>query len=279
MLNEADMTCFENAYTFFWRLSKMKKTVKIIAAALSAVLFLAVFAGCSLIGKNDENVLTMATNAAFPPYEFYDGKEIVGIDAEIAAAIAKELGMELKIEDIDFDSIISTVQGGKADMGMAGMTVTEERLKNINFSQSYATGIQVVIVKDGSDIKSVDDLFADGAAYSIGVQTGTTGDIYATGDAEGTDLTVERFNNGNDAVLALANGQIDCVIIDNEPAKAFVAKQTGLTILDTEYAFEEYAIAVAKENTELLDQINAALDKLTEDGTIQGIVDKYISAE
>ena len=257
----------------------MKKTVKIIAAALSAVLFLAVFAGCSFIGQKDDNVLTMATNAAFPPYEFYDGKEVVGIDAEIAAAIAKELGMKLEIEDIDFDSIISTVQGGKADMGMAGMTVTEERLKNINFSESYATGIQVVIVKEGSDIKSVDDLFADGASYSIGVQTGTTGDIYVSDDSEGTALTVERFNNGNDAVLALANGQIDCVIIDNEPAKAFVAKQTGLTILDTAYAEEEYAIAVAKDNTELLDQINAALDKLTEDGTIQAIVDKYINAD
>ena len=257
----------------------MKKTVKLVAAVLAAALMLSAFAGCALIGKKDDNTLIMATNAAFPPYEYYDGDTVIGIDAEIAAAIAKELGKELLIEDIDFDSIISTVQGGKADFGMAGMTVTEERLKNINFSDTYAKGIQVVIVPENSPITTVDDIFADGAAYSIGVQTGTTGDIYITGDIEGTDNKVERYNNGNDAVLALANGQIDCVVIDNEPAKAFVAKQTGLKILDSAYAEEEYAIAIAKDNTELLDQVNDALAKLTEDGTIDAIIGKYIKAE
>ena len=255
----------------------MKNTMKLIALVMAMLMVVFAFAGCS--STDNENVLIMATNAEFPPYEFYDGSEVVGIDAEIAAAIAEKLGMELVIEDMDFDSIITAVQSGKADFGMAGMTVTEDRLENVNFTTSYATGIQVVIVKEGSPITCVDDLFVDGTSYAIGVQSGTTGDIYITGDVEGYDHTVERFPKGADAVMALENGQLDCVIIDNEPAKAFVANYDDLLILDTEYAVEEYAIAIAKDNTELLDKINAALDELIADGTVQKIVDKYISAE
>ncbi len=261
-----------------WRITIMKKIAKLAALLLAMLMVVAAFAGCT---AKDDNVLVMVTNAEFPPYEYYDGNEIVGIDAEIAAAIAEKLGMELQIDDIDFDSIISSVQSGKADFGMAGMTVTEERLENVNFTTSYATGIQVVIVKEGSAIKTVDDLYADGATYAVGVQTATTGDIYITSDIADLELglTVERFSKGADAVLALANGQIDCVIIDNEPAKAFVANHEGLTILDTEYAVEDYAIAIAKDNTELLEKVNTALEELIEDGTVQQIVDKYISAE
>lgn len=166
--------------------------------------------------------LHMATNAQFPPYEYYEGDKIVGIDAEMAAAIADKLDMKLVIDDMDFDAIITAVQTGKADMGMAGMTVTEERLKNINFSDTYATGIQSIIVPEGSDIKTVDDLFADGAKYLVGTQKGTTGDIYAEGDF-GADR-VMKYSSGNDAVQALVSGKVDCVIIDNEPAKAYVAK-------------------------------------------------------
>ncbi|MBR5809022.1 MAG: amino acid ABC transporter substrate-binding protein [Clostridia bacterium] len=162
----------------------------------------------------------MATNAQFPPYEYYENEKIVGIDAEMAAAIADKLGMKLVIDDMDFDAIITAVQTGKSDMGMAGMTVTEERLQNINFSTSYATGIQSVIVPVGSEITTVDDLFADGAAYLIGTQKGTTGDIYAEGDF-GADR-VMKYTTGNEAVQALITGKIDCVIIDNEPAKAYV---------------------------------------------------------
>lgn len=252
--------------------------MKLMAVIMAMLMLVAAFAGCA---AKEDNVLIMATNAEFPPYEYYDGTEIVGIDAEIAQAIADKLGMELQIDDMDFDSIISSVQSGKADFGMAGMTVTEERLENVNFSTSYATGIQVVIVKEGSSITSVDDLYADGATYAVGVQTATTGDIYITGDIEDLELglTVERFSKGADAVLALANGQIDCVIIDNEPAKAFVANHEGLTILDTEYAVEDYAIAIAKDNTELQQKIDAALAELIEDGTVQSIIDKYIAAE
>jgi len=226
-----------------------------------------------------EGVLTMATNASFPPYEFYEGDKIVGIDAEIAAAIAEKLGLELKIEDMEFDSIITAVNGGKADIGMAGMTVTPERQEQINFTTSYAKGVQVVIVSADSDIKSVDDLFAEGANHIIGVQRNTTGDIYTTGDIEDKGLgTIDRYGKGTEAVMALKTGKVDCVVIDNEPAKAFVAENEGLKILETEYIEEDYAAAVAKDNTALLDAIDKALQELIADGTVKSIIDKYIAA-
>ena len=221
--------------------------------------------------------LTMGTNASFPPYEFYENEKIVGIDAEIAAAIAEKLGMELKIEDMEFKAIIPAVTTGKIDFGMAGMTVTEERLQSVNFSETYATGIQAIIVKEGSEIKSVDDLYAEGATWKVGVQDATTGDIYCTDDF-GEDR-VSKFPVGADAVEALKTGKVDCVIIDNEPAKAYVAANEGLTILDTQYAVEDYAIAVALENTELLEKINGALKELIDDGTVKTIIEKYIPAE
>ena len=228
----------------------------------------------------DENTLVMATNAEFPPYEYFEGGEVVGIDAEIAQAIADKLGMDLVIENMEFDSIIAAVQSGKADFGMAGMTVSPDREEMVSFSDSYATGIQVVIVAEDSAIQSVDDLFAEGANSKVGVQTSTTGDIYATGDIEDAGLgTIERYNKGADAVQALITGKIDCVVIDNEPAKAFVAANEGLKILPTEYAVEDYAICFAKDNTELRDQVNAALQELIADGTVQAILDKYITAE
>ena len=228
----------------------------------------------------NEGVLTMATNAEFPPYEYYEADQITGIDAEIAAAIAEKLGLTLKIEDMEFDSIISSIKGGKADLGLAGMTVTDERLEEVSFTQSYATGVQVIIVTEDSDIKSVDDLFAEGANHTIGVQLTTTGDLYTTDDIEKAGLgTVDRYNKGADAVMALKNGKVDCVVIDNEPAKAFVAANEGLKILETEYVTEHYAIAVAKENTELLNAVDTALQELTADGTIQSIIDKYITAD
>ena len=255
---------------------------KIISLILVTALCVFVFAACGTDNAEngaDKKVLTMATNAEFPPYEFYEGDKVVGIDAEIAAVIAEKLGMELEIVDTAFDSIIPAIVAGKYDMGMAGMTVTEERLEEVNFSDSYATGVQVVIVKEGSEITTVDDLTGD-KKYTIGVQTGTTGDLYSTWDIEDEGLgTVSRFNKGADAVEALKIGKVDCVIIDNEPAKAFVAESEGLKILDTAYAEEQYAVAVSKDNTELLENINKALKELTDDGTLQKIVDKYIKAE
>ena len=217
--------------------------------------------------------LHMATNAQFPPYEYYENNEIVGIDAEMAAAIADKLDRKLVIDDMDFDTIITAVQTGKADMGMAGMTVTEERLQNINFSTSYAKGVQVVIVAENSDIASVDDL----AGKKIGVQQATTGDIYATDDF-GEDNIV-RYPNGNLAVEGLKTNKVDCVIIDNEPAKAYVKANEGLKILETSYADEDYAIAFNKKNTDLQKKVNDALKELIEDGSVQKIIDKYIAAE
>lgn len=221
--------------------------------------------------------LVMGTNAAFPPYEYYEDEAIVGIDAEIAQAIAAKLGMDLEIADMDFKAIIPAVTEGKIDFGMAGMTVTEERLQSVNFSDTYATGIQAIIIVEGSEITSVDDLYAEGAAWKIGVQESTTGDIYCSDDF-GEDR-VYKYTVGADAVEALKSGKVDCVIIDNEPAKAFVAANENLAILETEYAVEDYAIAVALDNTELLEKINGALKELTEDGTIAAIIEKYIPAE
>jgi len=218
--------------------------------------------------------LTMATNAYFPPYEFYEGDKIVGIDAEIAQAVADKLGMTLEIKDMEFDSILTAVQNGSVDFGMAGMTVTEDRLKEVDFTSSYANGVQSIIVKEDSAITTADDLFAEGATWKAGVQLGTTGDIYATDDL-GKDR-VTTYNNGNLAVLALIAGDVDCVIIDNEPAKALVAANSGLKILETSYADEDYAICIKKGNKELLDKINTAIDALIEDGTVDAIIAKYI---
>ena len=236
--------------------------------------------GASEFTTATEGVLTMATNAEFPPYEYYEGDTVTGIDVEIAQAIAVKLGLTLQVEDMEFDSVISAVQGGKADIGMAGMTVTEERLEEVNFTESYATGVQVIIVTEDSDITSADDLFAEGANHTIGVQLATTGDLYTTEDIEAAGLgTVDRYNKGADAVMALKNGKVDCVVIDNEPAKAFVEANEGLKILETEYVTEDYAIAVSKDNEALHTSVDAALQELIADGTVQSIIDKYITAE
>lgn len=244
----------------------MKKLLS-VALVVSLLGLMLVGTGC---GKKEE--LVMATNAEFPPYEYHDGDAIVGIDAEIAQAIADEMGRTLVIEDMQFDSIIAAVTSGKADMGIAGMTITEDRLQSVDFSTPYATAAQVIIVKDDSPITSPDDL----TGKTIGVQLGTTGDIYAE-DIE--NATIEKYNKGFEAVQALVQGKLDAVIIDNEPAKVFVSQNDGIKILDEAYTYEEYAIAVKKGNTELLNQINAAIEKLQESGKLQEIVDKYIVAE
>jgi len=220
-----------------------------------------------------EGKLIMGTNAAFPPYEFVDdGETIVGIDAEIAEAIAKDLGLELVIEDMEFGSILTAVQTGKIDIGLAGMTVTEERLKNVNFSTSYAKGVQSVIVPENSDIKTIDDL----EGKKIGVQESTTGHIYCE-DQYGAENVI-AYTYGTNAVQALVAGKVDCVVIDNNPAKEFVKANEGLTILETAYAEEDYAAAISKDNEPLLAAFNASLEKLIADGTVQAIIDKYISA-
>ena len=230
----------------------------------------------------DGGVLRMGTNATFPPYEFTDENgEVAGIDAEIAAAVAEKLGMELDITDMAFESLIPALQAGTIDIVLAGMTVDPERADQVNFTDSYATGVQVVIVPENSDIAPVEQedgsLAVDLTGKTIGVQTGTTGDLYCTDDYG--QENVKQFDNGPLAVAALVNGQIDCVVIDQEPAKNYVAANEGLKILDTAYANEDYPAAISKDNTELLEQVNAAMQELKDDGTLQSIIDKYITAD
>ena len=214
--------------------------------------------------------LIMSTNAAFPPYEMVaDDGSFEGIDVEIAGAIAKKLGLELVVDDMDFDAALLAVQQGKSDIVMAGVTVNEDRKLVMNFSDTYSKGVQVVIVKEGSDV-TLDNL----GDQMIGTQRGTTGYIYTSGDYGEDHVTA--YDNGASAVQALANGQVDCVVIDSAPAQAFVEANPGLTILDTEYTSEDYAIGMSKDNTALLDAVNAALAELTADGTIPAIVEKYI---
>ena len=222
----------------------------------------------------EDGVLIMSTNAAFPPYEMTnDAGEFEGIDVEMAGEIAKRLGLELQIDDMDFDAALLAVQQGKSDIAVAGITITEDRLVNMDFSNTYANGVQSVIVPEGSDITSPDDL----AGKLVGVQRGTTGYTFCI-DEFGEDA-VAPFDNGNTAVQNLVSGKVDAVVIDNAPAQEYVAANPGLTILDTAFADEDYAIGVAKGNTQLLDAINSILAEMEADGTTQAIIDKYISAE
>ena len=217
--------------------------------------------------------LVMVTNAEFPPYEFHDQNAIVGIDVEIAGAIAEQLGLELEIEDIAFDSIIPEIVSGKADIGAAGMTVTEDRKQNVDFSDTYAHATQVIIVKEDSEIKGVADL----EGKIMGVQQGTTGDIYVSGDYG--DAAVERYAKGMEAVQALAQGKVDAVVIDGEPAKQYIKEVEGLKIIDESYTDEDYAIAIKKGNTAMVEAVNAALAELKSEGKLDEIVAKYIQAE
>jgi polar amino acid transport system substrate-binding protein len=261
----------------------MKKFTKVLSLAFAGMMLM-VTVGCGSTAATTTDsdsadgtqatggTLVWGTNAEFPPYEYREGGEVVGIDADIMDAVAEKLGMTAEVEDMNFDSVIASVQSGKVDVGMAGMTVTEDRKKMVNFTEPYATSTQVIIVNDGSDIKSKEDL----ENKRIGVQLGTTGDIYAS-DIECS--TVERFNKGSETVLALKQDKVDAVVIDSQPAQKFVEANDGIVILDEPLTEEEYAIAVNMENTELLDNINGALAELKESGELQAIIDKYISAE
>lgn len=285
----------------------MKKFIALLLVAVMAIGCVSAFAGCA--PKKDDTKLVMATNAAFPPYEFKDGENYAGIDVEIAEAIAKKLGKELVIQDIDFGAIIDGVQTGKYDFGMAGLTVTDERKQQVNFSTTYATGVQVIIVRNDSKITALEDIFTfddegnptglttneeifdQKKGFKVGVQQDTTGDIYCssgfadwgfnTVDADGNIKIdrVERYKTGADAVEALKSGKVDIVVIDNEPAKSFVeANKDDVKILESgEYVVEDYAICVSKKNTKLLDEINQALQDLKINGTIDKIIAKYIN--
>ncbi len=270
----------------------MKKNVLIIMMALVLAFAMTACGGGSDDGGEasaageatsltaEEGVLHMATNATFPPYEnVTDDGGFEGIDIDIAQAIADELGLELVVDDMDFSSILTAVQGGKADIAMAGMTVTDERKESVDFTVPYTTAVQVVIVPEDSPIKTIDDL---ANASMIGCQEGTTGYLYCSAppeeDGYGEDH-VTAYTSGPVAVQALVAGKVDAVVIDQEPAKQYVAANPGLKILETEFAVEDYAIGISKDNPELYEAVNTALQKLIDDGTVQGIIDKYINTE
>ena len=262
----------------------MKKFAKLTALILCAVLCVACLSACGgsqpassapAAAPAEAKVLKVATNVAFPPYEFYDNEKAVGIDVEIIQAICDKLGYTMDLSDMEFGSIITAVAAGKVDVGFGAITITEERAKSVHFTTSYATGIQSIIVTEDSPITGADDLYADG--IKIGVQQDTTGDIYATGDF-GEDH-IARFNKGADAVQALLTGKCSAVIIDNSPAETFVAQNEGLKILPTVYAEEAYGFELSYDNEALYNEVNGALEALIADGTVQAIIDKYISAD
>ena len=265
---------------------------KFLALFLVSIMMLGLLAGCGGSESDDtcnsaddtalelvtDGKLIMSTNAAFPPYEMTtDAGGFEGIDVEIADAIAKKLGLELVVDDMDFDAALLAVQKGKSDIVMAGVSVTDERKLVMEFSESYATGIQVVIVKEGSDV-TMDNL----GEKMIGCQRGTTGYIYASDTPDnggyGEDH-VTAFDNGASAIQALLNGQVDCVIIDSAPANEFVAANPGLVLLEGHWVEESYAIGLNKDSVNLKKAVNDALKELINDGTVQKIIDKYITAE
>ena len=249
----------------------MKKILALVLVAMFAI------SGFAMAAEK----LTMATNVAFPPYEFYDDVtgDPTGIDVEIAKAIAAKMGYEVEVKDIDFGAIVPAIQAGKYDFAAAGMTVTEERKQMVQFTDTYATAVQVVIVPADSTAESIYDIIDANGSVKIAVQQDTTGDIYTSDEFESAGTgTVERFKSGADAVLALTSGKVDCVVIDNEPAKNFVAVNEGLKILASAYAEEEYAMAFPKDSAIYAD-FNAALAELIADGTVANIINTFIPAE
>lgn len=252
-----------------------KKVTAVVLAAICTVALAGCGSSSSSSAKSGGKTLVMATAADFPPYEYRDDdNKVVGIDPEVAQAICDKLGYTLKIEDMKFDSIIPAVQSGKADFGMSGITVTDERKQSVDFSDSYVTAKQSIIVKKDSGIKSAADL----KGLKVGVQEGTTGDIYITDDTDTAVGSVERYNTGFEAVQALAQGKLDAVIIDDQPAKKYIEQTSGLTILDSPYTEEEYAIAL-KKNSKLTAEFDKAMKELKDDGTFDKIVSKYISSD
>lgn len=252
----------------------MKMAKKVIAALLCVLVLGALFTACSkkdsVATIKEKGVIVMGTNAEFEPFEYRDNGEITGIDVEIAQALAEKMGVELKIEDMAFDSLVGAIGSGKIDFIAAGMTADPDRDKNVDFSDGYYDAYQAIIVKEGSDIKGSADL----AGKKIGVQQGTTGDIYCSDEVEGAE--VSRYSKGSEAILDLINGKIDCVVIDNFPAMKFVSKNEGLTILEDKITSETYSIAVGEGDEKLLAEVNAVIKELKADGTLDAIIQKYV---
>lgn len=267
------------------------KMTKLLALVLAMALLVCAFAACNnttpvenptndddaviddvnpVIAELGKDTLVMGTNAEFEPFEYRENDEIIGYDVETAKAIAASAGMTFSIEDMAFDSLITALNSGQIDMIVAGMSVTEERLEAVNFSEPYYRAAQVIIVpKEGATVASAADL----AGKAIGVQEGTTGDIYVDEEVEGAQ--VNRFKKAVDAAIDLANGRLDAVVLDEQPALRIVAQNDALMVLDEALTEEEYAIAVRKNNPELLAAINAALAELEANGQKDELLEKY----
>lgn len=244
----------------------MKKALLVVIILMGIVL---VACGGKKEGVTEKKVVYVGTNAEFAPFEFLEGDKVTGFDIELITEIAALEGFEIKIQNQAFDGLLPALQAKKIDLIIAGMTVTEERQKAVSFTDSYYTASQVIIVPEGNDtIKSYDDL----KGKNVGVQIGTTGDTVIS---EIKEITNTKFNNGSEAVLALVAGKVEAVVIDNEPAKNFAAKNKGLKVVETEAAKEDYAIAIAKDNKELLDSVNKGLKTLKENGKYDELVAKW----
>ena len=250
---------------------KNNKFNKIVAVAIASMMVTGALAGCGSAETNEteKDVIVMGTNAAFPPFEYIEGTEVVGFDVEIAKMIAEDLGKELEIQDMEFAQLLMAVDTGKIDFVAAGMTATEERAEQVDFTDGYFNSKQVIIVKeDETGIATSDDL----VGKSVGVQLGTTGDLFVSG-VEGIDVI--QYDKAALAVADIINGKIDAVVVDEEPAKKIAENYDGIKLLEAPFIEEEYAIAVKKGNTELLTEINEALDKLVEDGTYDKLYEEF----
>ena len=249
----------------------MKKIVKMMAAAVAAAMMLTVPAAA------EDGKIIFGTNPEFPPFEFVTAEGVIdtydGIDMAIAKQIAEDNEMEVVMESLEFDSLLVALQNGQIDAVIAGMTVTEERKEAVNFSVPYYTATQVMIVKEDSDIKTA----ADMADKKICVIQGYTGETCVNE----MGYKYEAFKKGTEAVMELVNGKCDVVVIDSATAQKYVADNDGLIIVEDEEAFgaEEYAIAISKDNEELLEKINASIEKMLEDGTISELAVQYTEAE
>ncbi len=249
----------------------MKKTMKLAALVLSLIVAVTAFVGCgkgnSLEAVQKKGVLTVATSPDFPPFESLDGDRIVGIEVDIMEKVAEALGVEIKFEQMDFDSVLPGVQAGKFDVGMSGITVTAEREKNADFTDPYFMAAQAIVVMEDSDITCKADL----EGKSVSVQTGTTAESYCM--ENGYD--VQAFQANNDAASALTSGKVDAWVVDNEVAVALAAELDGAVVLDEAMTSEPYAFAFAKGSDTLVAAFNDALKALIDDGTVEAIFEEY----
>lgn len=247
----------------------MKKILLLVVLAVITSLFIA---GCKKNNDKEAGVIIVGTNAEFVPFEYMDKREIKGFDIDLMNEIGKLTGKKFQFKHMSFDALLAAMMSGKIDMIISGMTATDERRKNVDFSDPYFEAVQSIIVKEGSDIKTFDDL----KGKRIGVVLGYTGDIAVT-EKFGKDANITRYSGTGEAIIALKSNKVDVAVLDNAPAKSYAEKNGGLVVLDTDLAVEEYSIAMPKGSTELLKEINSALKTLKENGTYDKLIKKYFN--